>query len=330
MRCEKLIEHFLATGQQNNYWSYNTTEGHRGTLNLFRRWLISHHSKGLLSTKREDAIGFLEGAATISSATRNARTSILKRFYRFLALEGRIDSNPFAGIRPAKLQIPLPNVLSEIEVKRLLESTHTNTSTGLRDRAILELLYATGLRIGELVLLDITSLNLVDKYVVVRAKTSKSRSDRIIPFGEVAQYWVNRYINEVRSSQYRMRVASGSSANFVFLGKGEGGMLNTRTCHLIVARQAKRAGITKRVCPHTLRHSFATHLLNGGANLIVIQKLLGHVNVETTQIYTHTSTLRLKKIHSKHHPRGGNFDNMPLEKGRHYELSQLNFSKQVD
>ena len=111
----------------------------------------------------------------------------------------------------------------------------------------MELLYATGLRIGELVLLDITSLNLVDKYVVVRAKTSKSRSDRIIPFGEVAQYWVNRYINEVRSSQYRMRVASGSSANFVFLGKGEGGMLNTRTCHLIVARQAKLAGITKRV-----------------------------------------------------------------------------------
>jgi integrase/recombinase XerD len=208
-----------------------------------------------------------------------------------------------------------PNVLSEIEIKRLLESTDTNTSAGLRDRAILELLYATGLRIGVLVLLDITSLNLIDKYVLVRAKTSMSKSDRIISFGGVAQCWVNRYINEVRADLYRMRVASGSSANFLFLGKGDGGMLNTRTCHLIVSRQAKRAGITKRVCPHTLRRSFATHLFNGGANLIVIQKLLGHVNVETTQIYTHTATLRLKKIHSKHHPRGGNF---ALEKGRHY------------
>lgn len=325
MRSEQLIEQFLNSGWLNNYWSSNTIKTYRKELLTFSKWLKAYEGKGLLGATPEDVLGFLEITATNRVRTHNLRISILRRLYRYLDRECKLELNPCLGLRPIKSQQSLPNILSELEVTRLIESPDTTTQIGLRDRAMLELLYATGIRVSELVMLEITSLYLPDQYIIVRANTSKSKSDRIVPFGAIAAHWLSRYLEEIRSRLYRMRVAAGSRANFVFLGKGKGGRFHTRTCRLIVKRHALRAGITRRVCPHSLRHSFATHLLNGGANLIVIQKLLGHASVQTTQIYTHTSIARLKRIHKQHHPRGGSFHNISLEKGRHYQLHRFNY-----
>jgi len=323
MRCEQLIEDFLNVGWLNCQWSRNTIQTYRKELLLFSKWLKSSQNKKLINTTQEDVALFIEFKAASRVSTHNLRISVMRYLFKHLVREHKMELNPCAGQRLIRSQSSLPDVLSEMEAARLMVAPDTTTRIGLRDKVVLELLYATGIRVSELVMLEMPNLHLLQRYIIVRAITSKSRADRIVPFGSIASDWLSAYLNEIRPGMFRLQSAAGAGSSRVFLGKGQGGGLSVRTCRLIIKRHAKGAGISRRVYPHILRHSFATHLLNGGANLIVIQKLLGHASVQTTQIYTHTAIERLHRVHEKHHPRGAKFNNPHLEKGRHFGLYGL-------
>jgi len=320
MRCETLIEDFLSSGWYAHQWSSGTLRVYRSELFSFYYWIHHRQGKILLTAANEDVIAFLAAKSTGKICTHNLRISVLRSFYRHLMAHHGLEHNPCLGIRSIVRERDLPNVLTVTQVAQLLECVNLHTPNGVRNRAILELLYATGMRVNELVLLDLANLRLEDRYLIVRAQTSKSSSDRIIPFGAIAAHWLTRYLNEVRPSLSRMHSAHQTEHYLVFLGQCPSGGISTKTCHNLVANHAQRAGISQRVSPHTLRHSFATHLLDHGANLLVVQKLLGHVSVQTTQIYTHIAIARLHQVHERHHPRGALFDNPVLAKGRHYPL----------
>jgi integrase/recombinase XerD len=228
-----------------------------------------------------------------SSAARYS--SALKRFYRYLLRENLIASDPTLNLDRPKLPRALPKTLTETDVERLLNSADSDTTLGLRDRAMLETLYATGLRVSELVGLKLTALNLNDGVLRV---TGKGNKDRLVPLGEESVQWLRRYMAEARPQLLEKRL---SDAVFV-TARGEG-MTRQAFWHLI-KRRALAAGITRPLSPHTLRHAFATHLLNHGADLRVVQMLLGHSDISTTQIYTHVARERLKQLHAQHHPRG--------------------------
>ena len=228
-----------------------------------------------------------------SSAARYS--SALKRFYRYLLRENLIASDPTLNLDRPKLPRALPKTLTETDVERLLNSADSDTALGLRDRAMLETLYATGLRVSELVGLKLTALNLNDGVLRV---TGKGNKDRLVPLGEESVQWLRRYMAEARPPLLEKRL---SDAVFV-TARGEG-MTRQAFWHLI-KRRALAAGIIRPLSPHTLRHAFATHLLNHGADLRVVQMLLGHSDISTTQIYTHVARERLKQLHAQHHPRG--------------------------
>lgn len=324
MRCEQLIEDFLDAGWLNNQWSQNTIKTYKNELSSFRKWISSSRGKKLPNATFEDITDFLEIKSTGRVCTHNLRISVLRHFYRHLFQQCKIGRNPCIGLKSVIRQQDLPSVLSESQVQILLDMPDIGTQPGLRNKAILELLYATGIRVSELTLLELSNLFLPNRYLIVRAHTSKSNCDRIVPFGAIAAFWLTRYLEEVRPSQSRIQHALRVAVNLVFLGRSTAGGLSNRTCYEIVAFHARRASITQRVSPHTLRHSFATHLLNGGASLIVIQKLLGHKSAQTTQIYTHRAIARLHQVHARHHPRGELFANQALKKGRHYQLHHPN------
>ena len=277
--------------------SRQTQDGYRRDLEALARWLAERGSN-LLQADRGTLFGFLaERTGEGYSARSNARMlSALRSFYAQQARLGHIAADPSALLDSPKLPRPLPKALSESHVEALLAAPQVDDPLGLRDRAMLELMYATGLRVSELVELPTTAVNLRQGVLRVAGKGGK---ERLVPLGEEAQHWLERYLDASRPLLLRRR-----SAPVLFVG-ARGGLLSRQLFWRAVKRHASAAGIdASRVTPHGLRHSFATHLLNRGADLRVLQMLLGHSSLSTTQIYTLVASEGLKRLHAKHHPRG--------------------------
>lgn len=277
--------------------SQNTLAAYRRDLAQFAAWLSKHRGRGLLEAQHADLLEYLAHrfAARAKASSASRLLSSLKRFYRHHLREGRLTVDPTLNIDSPKMPRPLPKSLSEEDVENLLAAPNVEEPLGLRDRAMLELLYATGLRVTELVTLKVAQLSLDAGIVRVMGKGSK---ERLVPVGEEALEWLGRYLREARPALLAGRLADDL---FVTL-RGEA--MTRQMFWVLIKRFARRAGISRSVSPHTLRHAFATHLLNHGADLRVVQMLLGHSDVSTTQIYTHVARERLKQLHQRHHPRG--------------------------
>ena len=233
----------------------------------------------------------------ISGAARSSsrRLSSLRRFYRYLCREGKISSDPSSNIVSPSIGHTLPTVLSEDAVEKLLDAPDTRTALGIRDRTMLESLYATGLRVSELVGLSMTGLDTVSGLVRV---TGKGGRERIVPLGEECLQWIQSYLDNVR-----MELLNGQPTDAVFITR-RGGAISRQRFWQLIKKYGLIAGIGSELSPHTLRHAFATHLLNHGADLRSVQMLLGHADLSTTQIYTHVAKARLQSLHQIHHPRG--------------------------
>jgi len=239
-------------------------------------------------------LGDLKGGG-LAATSINRSLAALRGFYKYLLAEDIIDENPVASIELAKVWMHLPDTLGREEMALLLRQPGTKTPLAMRDTAMLELLYATGIRVSELVSLKMGNINWQAGYLIVVGKGSK---ERIVPIGQTALDCLNRYAAEARK-----KLAGGRAVNTLFLNRsGEG--LTRQGFWKIVKKYVRKAGLDKKVYPHTFRHSFATHLLEGGADLRSVQVMLGHADISTTQIYTHVTRERLKEIHRKYHPRG--------------------------
>ena len=232
---------------------------------------------------------------SIAARSLARQLTAIKRYQRWLLREGRRDDDPTLTVAAPRLPKPLPKTLSENDVEALINAPDVNTPHGLRDRAMLEALYAAGFRVSELVGLPLAAVSLTDGVVRIMGKGSK---ERLVPLGEDAQDWIQRYVAAARPALLKGR---GSEALFV---TERGGPMTRQMFWYLIKRHAASAGIKTSLSPHTLHHAFATHLLNHGADLRVVQMLLGHADIATTQIYTHVAKERLKALHAKHHPRG--------------------------
>ncbi len=294
---ETLIEQFLDALWLERGLSRNTLSAYGTDLRQAAGWLRDQTNGGLCDARDIDLLGYLAHRAQNRTSPRTTARllSSLRRFYAYLVRQGTVRDDPSAGLAAPKLGRSLPHALSEADVEALLAAPVVDDDLGLRDRAMLEVLYATGLRVSELVGLSLRQLNLRQGVVRVVGKGSK---ERLVPLGEEAMAWLERYLSTVRPG-----LANDPRVEAVFLTRRGRGLTRQAFWHLI-KRHAVRAGITKPLSPHTLRHSFATHLLNHGADLRSVQMLLGHSDLSTTQIYTHVSRVRLKQLHAQHHPRG--------------------------
>lgn len=296
MDNEGLIERFADALWLERGLSRNTLSAYRSDLEGLASWLRGR-GLALPAASRSDLQEYLryrgEGGAKPRSTAR--LLSSMRRFYRYLLRERRIAEDPSARIDPPRLGRALPGSLTETEVEALLEAPDTECPRGLRDRAMLEVLYAAGLRVSELTGLLMSQINMQQGLVRVIGKGSK---ERLVPLGEEALNWLQRYLREGR-----VLLLGAAASEVVFPGNRETAMTRQAFWQHI-KRYAQQAGIHKPLSPHTLRHAFATHLLNHGADLRVVQLLLGHSNLSTTQIYTHVASERLKSLHAIHHPRG--------------------------
>jgi integrase/recombinase XerD len=274
----------------------NTLDAYRRDLAQLEQWL-ARQRKSLLDAAHPDLLGYLgwkvKGRAKATTTSR--QLSSLKRFYRYCLRQGRIKSDPTLKIDSPKLPRGLPKSLTEEDVESLLAAPAVEDALGLRDKAMLETLYASGLRVSELVTLKLGQVSQDMGVVRVVGKGSK---ERLVPLGEEALAWIRRYVREGRPRLLRGR----SSADLFVTARGAA--MTRQMFWTLLRRHALRAGLKKPISPHTLRHAFATHLLNHGADLRVVQLLLGHSDISTTQIYTHVARERLKQLHAKHHPRG--------------------------
>jgi integrase/recombinase XerD len=278
--------------------SRNTLESYRRDLNKFAAWLEQQRGIPLLEATHADIQGFLAHLFTEqkAKATSTGRAiSSLKRLFRYLLRQNKIATDPTLQIAPPKLPRSLPKSLTEPDVEQLLDAPDVQTPLGLRDRTMLEVLYATGLRVSELVTLSVAQVSLDMGVVRVMGKGSK---ERLVPLGEEALDWIRRYLAEGRPA-----LLTGKLSDALFVTARAESMTRQMFWYLI-KKHAKHGGLNKSLSPHTLRHAFATHLLNHGADLRVVQMLLGHADISTTQIYTHVARERLKKLHAQHHPRG--------------------------
>jgi integrase/recombinase XerD len=276
----------------------NTLESYRRDLDKFGAWLQRERGRGLLEATHADIQGFLAhlvGTEKARATSTSRAISSLKRLYRYLLRQNRIARDPTLQVSTPKLPRNLPKSLSEQDVEILLNAPDVQTPLGMRDRTMLEVLYASGLRVSELVSLKLAQVSLNEGVVRVMGKGSK---ERLVPLGEEALDWLKRYLSEMRPLLLDGRV---SDAMFV-TGRGEG--MTRQMFWYLIKKHARQGGMHKPLSPHTLRHAFATHLLNHGADLRVVQMLLGHSDISTTQIYTHVARERLKQLHARHHPRG--------------------------
>lgn len=277
--------------------SRNTLESYRSDLRQFARWLAHRQGKTLLQAGQADLLDFLahQVSQRAKPRTTGRQLSSLKRLYRYAVRQGRIGSDPTLQIDAPKLPRSLPRSLSEEQVERLLAAPDTVDALGLRDRAMLETLYATGLRVSELVGLKVAGVSLDMGVVRIMGKGAK---ERLVPLGEEALDWLRRYLAEARPG-----LLGGKAPDTLFVSR-RGAAMTRQAFWYLIKRYAARPGIALSLSPHTLRHAFATHLLNHGADLRVVQMLLGHSDISTTQIYTHVARERLKQLHARHHPRG--------------------------
>jgi integrase/recombinase XerD len=275
--------------------SKNTLESYRLDLTSFTLWLPTQ-KKQLLTVEEADIQQYLAVKFPQSKPRSISRLiATLRRFYRYCLRENLIKTDPTIQIQSPKLPRSLPKSLNEKEVIALLNAPNLNAPAGIRDKAMLELLYACGLRVSELVNIKATEVSINDAVVRVTGKGSKTR---LVPMGEDAADWISRYLREARPALLHKRLCD---ALFV-TNRGEA--MTRQAFWYLIKRYALLASITKPMSPHVLRHAFATHLLNHGADLRVVQMLLGHADISTTQIYTHVARERLKQLHSVHHPRG--------------------------
>jgi integrase/recombinase XerD len=277
--------------------SRNTLESYRRDLRLFAVWLAAERGKTLLNAERVDMLGYLAYKFRRDAKPRSAARllSSLKRLYRHLLREGRITADPTLQVESPKLPRSLPRSLTEEDIERLLAAPDVEKPLGLRDKAMLEALYASGLRVSELVSMSVAQVN--QDMGVVRI-VGKGAKERLVPLGEEALEWIRRYV-----ARARPEILDDKRTDALFV-TARGQSMTRQAFWQLIRRYAARAGLDKLISPHTLRHAFATHLLNHGADLRVVQLLLGHADISTTQIYTHVARERLKQLHAKHHPRG--------------------------
>lgn len=293
---DRLIEAFLDACWAERGLSGNTLRAYRSDLRALAMHLAGRKSS-IARARRADLLDYLACRVDsgVKSRTAARMLSSIRRFYAYLLRRGEIAEDPAERIDNPKLSRPLPKSLTEAEVTALLTAPDTGTDLGLRDRAMLEVLYATGLRVSELVGLRCEQLNLQQGVVRV---TGKGDRERLVPLGDEAQHWVERYFSEARPA-----LLGGALSPDLFVTRRRRGMTRQAFWYLI-RRYAVTAGIRKPPSPHVLRHSFATHLINRGADLRVVQMLLGHRDLTTTQIYTQVAREGLKRLHEEHHPRG--------------------------
>ena len=294
---EKLVEQYLDSLWLEKGLSQNTLDSYRQDLKAFTNWL-AHRPRMLKRVRREDLLQYLADRMSkgIKARSTARALSCLRSFYRYLLRENLIDEDPTLRVDNPRLGRPLPGSLTESDVEKLLSAPDITTTIGLRDRTMLEVLYASGLRVTELVTLQLNDINLRQGIVRVMGKGSK---ERLVPLGEEAISWLQRFLGEPRAELLKKNLQS----EVVFPSTHCRQMTRQTFWHRI-RQHASNAGIVKKLSPHTLRHAFATHLLNHGADLRVVQLLLGHSNLSTTQIYTHVALHRMKELHQKHHPRG--------------------------
>lgn len=292
----RTIERFLDALWMERGLRDATLVAYRTDLQGLGIWL-GGRSLTLLDAQRADLLEYLASQVQRGlSARSTARLlSTMRRLYQYLVREGILAADPTARIDAPRLERSLPRTLTEEEVERLINAPATDRPLGLRDRAMLEVLYASGLRVSELVTLGIHQVNPRAGVVHVRGKGGK---ERLVPLGDEALHWLEQYLGDARP-----QLLKGGLSDTLFVTQRGSGMTRQAFWYLI-RRYAHQAGITRHLSPHTLRHAFATHLLNHGADLRVLQMLLGHSDLSTTQIYTHVARERLKELHARHHPRG--------------------------
>lgn len=277
--------------------SRNTLTAYRRDLLIYAQWLAELPEPLALDQTSEAHLQdyFSARHAQTRATTANRRLTVLRRYFHWALREGRVHVDPTARLLAARQPPRIPQTLSQAQVDALLQAPDTATCLGLRDRAMLELMYASGLRVTELVTLKTHQVGMQE--CVLRV-TGKGDKERLVPFGQEAHAWIERYLKEARGA-----ILGGQQTNDLFVTARGAGM--TRVMFwMIVKKYALAAGITAPLSPHTLRHAFATHLLNHGADLRVVQLLLGHADISTTTIYTHVARERLKTLHARHHPRG--------------------------
>jgi integrase/recombinase XerD len=274
--------------------SRNTVLAYRSDLEKLDRFLRARGGNAI-DASEADLLDFMGHADALSARTKARRLSSMRRYYQYLVRERVLAADPTVRLEAPRIGRPLPKSLSESDVEALLSAPDPSQVIGLRDRTMLEVLYATGLRVSELVGIELTEVNL--RQGVVRV-TGKGNKERLVPLGEEALDWLQRYLDEARPELCR-----GRPTEALFPTR-QGRAMTRQAFWYLIKKHAGKAGVNTTLSPHTLRHAFATHLLNHGADLRAVQMLLGHSDISTTQIYTHVASERLKSLHAKHHPRG--------------------------
>lgn len=292
-----LVDEFCDTLWLEQGLAKNSLDAYRRDLRLFAGWLAARRpGRGLLGVQPEDLSAyFAERHPDSRPSTANRRLSVFKRFYGLALRRQQIAADPCLKMASARQPTRFVHTLTEGQVEALLAAPDIATPLGLRERTMLELMYASGLRVSELVALKLVEVSLNDGVLRVTGKGSKTR---LVPFGGEARLWLERYLKDARGI-----ILNGQVDDALFV-TGRGGPMTRQMFWILVKKHAVKAGVTGPLSPHTLRHAFATHLLNHGADLRVVQLLLGHADISTTQIYTHVARERLKHLHAQHHPRG--------------------------
>ena len=294
---QEAIERFCDACWLEDGLAQNSLTAYRRDLLLLAQWLYKTAHLDLYSVDEKELTAYIAHRRADKATTANRRLTVFKRFYRYALRHNLVKSDPCIGLRAAKQALRFPKTLSEDQVTSLLNAPNVETPLGLRDRTMLELMYASGLRVSEMVSLKTVALGLNEG--VVRIVNGKGGKERLVPFGGEAGQWLRKYLAEARTP-----LLEGKTSDAVFIGRHTGSALTRQGFWALIKRYALQANIPVALSPHTLRHAFATHLLNHGADLRVVQLLLGHADISTTQIYTHVARERLKSIHQQHHPRG--------------------------
>jgi len=293
---QALVERFLEALWIEDGLAANTLAAYRRDLSMYAAWLAREQGHVIEATRESDLLAYTAFRHAASRATSaNRRLTVFKRFFRWALREHVVAADPTLRLRNAKQPLRVPNALSEAQVEALLAAPDVATPLGLRDRAMLELLYASGLRVSELVTLKTVQVGLAEGALRV---TGKGAKERLVPFGEEAHGWITRYLADARAA-----ILAGQASEALFV-TARGGAMTRQMFWKLIKRHARAAGIAAPLSPHTLRHAFATHLLNHGADLRAVQMLLGHADISTTTIYTHVARERLRALHAQHHPRG--------------------------
>jgi integrase/recombinase XerD len=293
---QALIKRFVDALWIEDGLAANSLAAYRRDLTGLALWLAQATRHTLLQATEVDLLGHAAaGHAASRATTANRRLAVFRRFYRWALREHLVNADPTLKLTSARQSLRVPKTLSEAQVEALLGAPDVGNPLGLRDRCMLELMYASGLRVSELVDLHSVNLGLSEGVLRVMGKGAK---ERLVPFGMEARDWINRYLREARSE-----ILKGQASPALFV-TARGGAMTRQMFWTLVKKHAQAASIHAPLSPHTLRHAFATHLLNHGADLRAVQMLLGHADISTTTIYTHVARERLKALHAQHHPRG--------------------------